>query len=143
MPMLTKPSFGPRVALIYVTIGALLCVWTLVWYFTREYELARSQWFWVAGIFLSGITFVVLGLILGPLGRAAREAELPPSETTKSEATIQQAAASNPGNGANAAAAAMPPPPPGTNPAAVPPGRPAAQPAPGQPSAAAAPQPTA
>jgi hypothetical protein len=140
MPMLTKPSFGPRVALIYVTVGALLCVWTLVWYFTREYELAQSQWFWVAGIFLSGITFVVLGLILGPLGRAAREAEMPPSEATKSEAAIQQTAASNPGNGANAAAAAMPPPPPGTNPAAVPPGRPAAQPAPGQPSAVVAPQ---
>ncbi|MBN9121722.1 MAG: hypothetical protein J0I06_21715, partial [Planctomycetes bacterium] len=76
MPVLSHPAFGPRTALAYVTGGTLLCVWTLVWYFTRDYELTRSQWFWVAGLFLSGVTFVFLGLILGPLGRAARQAEV-------------------------------------------------------------------
>ncbi|MCI0700466.1 MAG: hypothetical protein L0241_05235 [Planctomycetia bacterium] len=96
MPMLSHPSFGPRTALAYVTGGTLLCVWTAVWYFTRDAELTRSQWFWVAGVFLTGITFMILGLLLGPLGRAAREAELPPASAIKAEAAIQQAAASNP-----------------------------------------------
>jgi hypothetical protein len=114
MPVLSHPAFGPRTALGYVTGGALLCVWTLVWYFTREYELTRSQWFWVAGFFLTGTTFVVLGLILGPLGRAARQAELPPSEAMNAEAAIQQTAAANPPavvaphNGAPTANPAMP-----------------------------------
>ena len=96
MPMLSHPAFGPRTALAYVTGGTLMCVWTVVWYFTREYELTRSQWFWVAGLFLSGTTFVFLGLVLGPLGRAARQAELPPTEAVKAEAAIQQTAAANP-----------------------------------------------
>jgi hypothetical protein len=73
-----------------------MCVWTLVWYFTREYELARSQWFWVAGIFLSGTTFIFLGLILGPLGRVARQAELPPADALRAEALIQAQAAAHP-----------------------------------------------
>ncbi|VTR95986.1 unnamed protein product [Gemmata massiliana] len=96
MPMLSHPAFGPRTALGYVTGGSLLCVWTLVWYFTREYELNRSQWFWVAGLFLTGVTFIFLGLILGPLGRAARQSELPPQAALNAEAIIQQTAAAHP-----------------------------------------------
>jgi hypothetical protein len=95
MPMLSHPAFGPRTALAYVTGGTLMCVWTTVWYCTREYDLTRSQWFWVAGLFLSGLTFVFLGLLLGPLGRAARQAELPPAEATAAEAAIQQTTAAN------------------------------------------------
>src|SRR5262245_41307868 len=96
MPMLSHPAFGPRTALAYVTGGTLLCVWTVVWYFTRDAELTRAQWFWVAGLFLSGLTFVFLGLLLGPLGRAARQAELPPADVARAEAAIQQTAAANP-----------------------------------------------
>src|SRR5262249_55512789 len=96
MPMLSQPAFGPRVALAYVTGGLLLCLWVLVWYFTRDYELNRSQWFWLAGLFLTGATFVFLGLVLGPLGRAARKAELPPADAVNAEAAIQQTAAANP-----------------------------------------------
>jgi hypothetical protein len=96
MPILSHPAFGPRTALAYVTGGSLMCVWTLVWYFTRDYQLARSQWFWVAGIFLSGTTFIFLGLILGPLGRVARQAELPPIDALRAEAMIQAQAAAHP-----------------------------------------------
>src|SRR5687767_11118386 len=96
MPILSHPAFGPRTALAYVTGGTLMCVWTAVWYYTREYELTRSQWFWVAGFFLSGLTFVFLGLLLGPLGRAARQAEMPPADAMNAEAAIQQTAAANP-----------------------------------------------
>jgi hypothetical protein len=103
MPILTQPAFGPKAALAYVTTGMLIDVWTLVWYFTRDFDLSRTQQFWVVGLVLTGLTFIVLGLFLGPLGRQARRAELPPPEATGTEAAIQQTAAANPPGVANAA----------------------------------------
>ena len=82
MPILTQPAFGPKVALAYVTAGMLIDVWSLVWYFTRDYDLSRTQQFWLIGLVLTGLTFIILGLLLGPLGRQARRAELPPPEET-------------------------------------------------------------
>ena len=96
MPILTQPAFGPRTALIYVTLGALIDVWTGVWYFTRDHELTRTAQFWVIGLGLTGLTFVLLGLFLGQLGRAARRSEMPPVEAAQAEANIQQTAAANP-----------------------------------------------
>jgi hypothetical protein len=96
MPILTQPAFGPRTALIYVTVGALIDVWTLVWYFTRDYELSRSGYFWVIGFLLTGLTLIILGLLLGRIGRAARQAELPPEPALRAEAKIQETAAANP-----------------------------------------------
>ncbi|MFO0822043.1 MAG: hypothetical protein U0792_02815 [Gemmataceae bacterium] len=94
--MLTQPAFGPRVALASVTFGSLLDVWTLVWYHTRESALTTNQQFWVVGLALTGLTFLVLGLLLGRLGRSAREAELPPPEAIQAEAAIEHTAAANP-----------------------------------------------
>jgi hypothetical protein len=104
MSILTNPAFGPKVALMYVTSGALICVWTAVYYFA--YGRGRmsdgnpgddnTTWFWVVGFFLTGLVLMILGLVLGPLGRAAREAELPPKEATPDEAQIKARAAANP-----------------------------------------------
>ncbi len=104
MAMLTNPAFGPKVALVYVTVGALIDVWTAVYYFAfGRYRMNSGNpadenhvWFWVAGFFLTGLVLVILGLVLGPLGRAAREAELPPPEATRAEAQIKETAAANP-----------------------------------------------
>lgn len=136
MPMLTYPTFGPKTALIYITVGALIDVWTLVWYFTRERPLTGTQQFWVIGLVLTGLTFLVLGLLLGQIGRAARRAEMPPPEVEREEAEIQKTAAANqqqvvqaPAAAPVAAAppvapaAASPPAPPGTVPPQSPPAR--------------------
>ena len=100
MAILSTPSFGPRTALIYVTVGTLLDVWTAVWYFTISRpagsEESHTTWFWLAGLFLTGLTLIVIGLLLGPIGRAARKSELPPVSATIAEANIQQTAAANP-----------------------------------------------
>jgi len=98
MAMLTHPSFGPKAALTYVTIGALLDVWTGVWYFAfrPDGQLSSTATFWVWGLFLTGLTLMFIGLALGPLGRSARQAELPPAEATGAEARIQQTAAATP-----------------------------------------------
>jgi len=86
MPILTKPSFAPSTAIIYVTIGALLDVWTAVYYFTfvqpEPINDRGNIMFWVAGFFLTGVTFMIIGLVMGPIGRNARQAEMPPAEVT-------------------------------------------------------------
>jgi len=97
MPLLSKPSFGPRTALIYITVGALLDVWTVVWYFwfarDQTGTVSSNTWFWLTGLFLTGLVFMVIGFYLGRIGRAARKAELPPAEAQPQEAAIQQTAA--------------------------------------------------
>jgi len=99
MPILSQPSFGPRTALTYVTVGSLLDVWVGACYFAfRDPSIPTSHTasFWLVGLFLTGLTLIVLGLLLGPLGRSARKVELPPTEATGTEARIQQAAAATP-----------------------------------------------
>ena len=100
MPLLSRPAFGPRTAIIYITIGALLDVWTIVWYFSfarnQEGYISRDTWFWLAGFFFTGWTRIVIGLLLGHIGQSARKAELPPAEAEEQEAAIQQTAAATP-----------------------------------------------
>lgn len=100
MPLLSKPAFGPRTAIIYITIGSLIDVWTAVWYMTYARDnsgtISRNTWFWLAGLFLTGLTLIVIGFFLGRIGRAARKAELPPKEAQHDEAVIQQTAAAVP-----------------------------------------------
>jgi hypothetical protein len=97
MAILSHPAFGPRTALMYVTGGLLLDVWTAVYYFAFvSGPVSNMTWFWLIGLFLTGLVFIALGLLLGPLGRAARQAELPPAEAIQAEAAIQQTAAANP-----------------------------------------------
>jgi len=102
MSMLSKPAFGPRLAVGYVTVGALVDVWTAVWYYAFAQPtqagggLSNNAWFWVTGFFLTGLTLIVLGLLIGPLGQHARKSELPPEEARQPEAQIQATAAATP-----------------------------------------------
>jgi len=99
MPILSHPAFGPRTALGYITGGLMLDVWTAVYYFAYVRPagpVSNTTWFWLIGLFLTGLVFIGLGSFLGPIGRAARQAELPPPEAIQAEAAIQQTAAANP-----------------------------------------------
>jgi hypothetical protein len=100
MALLTVPSFGPRTAITYVTIGLLMDVWTGVWYFAfgrpAGESLSNTTCFWLAGFFLTGLSLIGIGIFLGPLGRAARRAELPPGSALGAEADIQRTAAATP-----------------------------------------------
>jgi hypothetical protein len=75
-------------------------VWTAVWYFAfvrgSDAPLSNTTWFWLVGLFLTGFTLVVIGMLLGPIGQAARRAELPPKEVIPAEAAIQQTGAAVP-----------------------------------------------
>lgn len=97
MAMLSEPSFGPKLSIGLIILGALMDVWTLVWRFTLAPEpLEPSARFWYLGFLLTGLTFLFVGFFLGQIGRAARKAELPPAEYAPAEAAIQQTAAANP-----------------------------------------------
>ena len=100
MPILSHPAFGPRTSIIYITAGTLIDVWTVVWYlaFGRGTPggITDNTQFWLWGFFLTGLTLVVVGLLLGRIGQAARKAEMPPAEALAAEARIQTVAAANP-----------------------------------------------
>jgi hypothetical protein len=98
MPILSQPAFGPKLSIGFITGGALIDVWDLTWFFTiADHPLSPPQQFVFWGLLLTGATFLVIGFFLGSIGRAARKAELPPTEaTTRAEAAVQAAAAANP-----------------------------------------------
>jgi hypothetical protein len=100
MSILTKPSFAPSTAIIYITAGALLDAWTAVYYFSFTHdgtpETKQMTMFWLAGFFLTGLILMVIGFALGPIGRAARQAEMPPAEVTPQAAQADMNAANAP-----------------------------------------------
>ena len=76
--MLTH-SPAARTALVYVTIGSLVLVWTAVWSsWTVNYPPeGRGLYYILGGLFASGLTLLVIGLGVGRLGSSARHADNP------------------------------------------------------------------
>ena len=95
MALLSKPSSAARTALIYITAGALIDVWTGVWlWWMRQHPPANeSTYYWAYGFLLTGATLLLLGFGLGRIGRSARHAELPPEEVTQAVKNAEQDAA--------------------------------------------------
>jgi hypothetical protein len=84
MALLTRPSNAARTAVVYITAGALIVVWTVIWlwWLSQHPSDNDATYFWAYGCLLSGLTLLVIGFFLGRIGRAARHAELPPPEAT-------------------------------------------------------------
>ena len=95
MSILTSPSAAFSTSLIYITVGALLDIWTIT---SLVYYPPESPWgkFLVVGFLVTGAALLVIGLLLGPIGRAARHAELPPAEVTDAVTQAEQTAAAHP-----------------------------------------------
>jgi hypothetical protein len=104
-----KPSAAARMALAYITLGALTVIWTGVWWaYLRTQEVASvNPYYYCVGLMLTGFTLLVIGLALGRIGRAARPADVGgvevPGHGTKPAETVPVTAAPAP-----------PPAPPGT-----------------------------
>jgi len=88
-PIMSKPSKAAHMAIVYVTVGALLMVWSGVWYAWMlhqappDAETHRDGWFYLCyAIFFSGLTLFIIGFALGRIGRSGRRAELPPEVST-------------------------------------------------------------
>jgi hypothetical protein len=81
MALLSK-SPSAFVALAYVTGGALIEAWSLLWYLwlNRHPPEQESTFFFCYGLIATGAILFFLGLSLGAIGRSARRAELPPPD---------------------------------------------------------------
>lgn len=67
-----------RAALTYITIGALTGVWAGVWYvYLFNNPHTESAYYWCIGFLVTGLAIFVIGLSLGIISRAARNAEVP------------------------------------------------------------------
>ncbi len=99
MPLMSQPSSAARTSLAYITIGALMLVWTAIWYWYLKANPENVQvrtWYICYGLLGTGAVVLAIGLAVGQIGRQARHAELPPPEIKNQEARIDQAAAARP-----------------------------------------------
>jgi len=95
MPLLSKPSEEAKIALIFVTVGSLVIVWTVVWLIFQQTHGAHDwEQYTCYGSLGTGLVLLVIGLAVGRIARAARQAELPPAEVTQAESQIAHEAAS-------------------------------------------------
>jgi hypothetical protein len=96
MPLFTKPSGAARTAITYITVGALIDVWTVIYwiYLSRHPEgHADAAYYWVYGFFFSGVVLLVIGLALGRIGKAARHADTLPEGSVDAAAAPANVAA--------------------------------------------------
>ena len=123
MPLLpSSTSSAARTALVYVTLGALLVIWTAVWYvyLTNNPPQTNGPYYWCAGLLVSGLTLIGIGLGLGRIGQQARAADIvhsqvvatPPvaGEVNGVPATVVPTAPAPPAAGTAAAPAVAPAP---------------------------------
>jgi len=99
MPLMSQPSSAAKTSLAYITLGALLVVWTCIWYLylhANPEGVPPRTWYINYGLLATGLVLLVIGLAVGQIGRSARHAELPPPEATHQEAKIDQTAAARP-----------------------------------------------
>jgi len=83
-PILSKPSSAAPTSLFYITIGALLTVWSAIWFIYLRNNPPSHQLYhyFCYGSLGTGLVLLAIGFTLGPLSRLARHAELPPTEVT-------------------------------------------------------------
>ena len=83
-PTLSKPSGFAPTTLFFVTIGALMTVWSGIWYsYLRNHaETGGASGYVCLGFLLTGVILLAIGFAVGPMARMSRQAELPPGEVT-------------------------------------------------------------
>ena len=79
MPLIqNNKNSGASTALVYVTLGALLAVWSGVW-FLYENNLehpSRGVFYICSGLLLTGISLLMIGFFVGSMSRKAHEVEI-------------------------------------------------------------------
>ena len=70
----SRHSRGARAAVIYITVGALIVVWSGIWCVNLLNDPTRGDnaLSWCYGLLLTGATFVLIGLGIGWIGRSER-----------------------------------------------------------------------
>jgi hypothetical protein len=80
MRLFKQSSSAARAALIYITAGAVVVIWTIVWhvYLHNNPPETNTAFYWATGFLMTGLTMILIGFGLGRIGRAAQGADLPP-----------------------------------------------------------------
>jgi hypothetical protein len=113
-----KQATSATMALVYITVGALMVVWTIIYYIYLSRNNASSNTFlWCYGFFFTGLVLIAIGFAVGRIGRAARQAEVASTPVTPGvpAAPVAPTAGANGAPATPAAPATAP-----TAPAAVP-----------------------
>lgn len=80
MHVFTTITSAARAALLYITVGAVMIVWSgIYYYYLNDHPPTQSDtpWYWCTGFLLTGCTLLIIGLAVGWIGRSARQAEQP------------------------------------------------------------------
>jgi hypothetical protein len=87
----TKASGAARMAILYLTVGVLLMIWTGIWrfYMYRHPPQGEGPLYICYGFLFSGAALAVIGLVMGEVGRKARNADLPLQTPTNPSAPVQ------------------------------------------------------
>lgn len=83
--LLRQPSRGAHYALWYITVGVVLVIWCGVWfYWMRANGIPTGDWkyYVCTGLLLSGVAVVIIGLLVGNIGRHAQQADVPIGQVT-------------------------------------------------------------
>jgi hypothetical protein len=74
----SQASAAARTALVYITAGAMIVIWTGVWcvYLRNNPPEVNTVYYWCGGLLVSGLTLMVIGFGLGRIGRSARHADV-------------------------------------------------------------------
>lgn len=80
----SKQATSATTSLVYITLGGLIDVWTIVyWFYLRSHGGTDLAYLYVAGFFFSGLVLFLIGLAVGRIGTAARPAEVAPVPTSQ------------------------------------------------------------
>jgi len=76
-----KRTSASYTALVYVTVGALLLVWSGIWHWRLWQTLNDpndGKWYWCYGFMATGLVLLLIGLAIGHIRKAAaRRSETP------------------------------------------------------------------
>jgi len=77
-PIPSKQSSAAPTALIYITLGGLLTVWSGIWFLYQNNNPPSSPGtrYICLGLLLTGVALLVIGFGIGKISRKAQEGEL-------------------------------------------------------------------
>ena len=93
----SKQATSATTSLIYLTLGGLIDVWAIVYFFyLRTHNGTDIAYLYVYGFIFTGILLFLIGLAVGRIGHSARSAEVAPTPTQQVITAPPMAAALSP-----------------------------------------------
>lgn len=90
-PTPSKQSSAAPAALVYITLGALLSVWSGIWflYQSQSQNPSGGSRYVCLGLLLTGIALLVIGFGIGQISRKAQAGEIEAQQQAAKATAIQ------------------------------------------------------